>query len=50
MRLRTEPSEPNHVQLVWAVRKLTPVQAKYIGTFYGEETVEILRAGRSLQS
>ncbi len=46
MRLRTDPKEPNHVQLVWAVRRLTPIQAKYIGTFYGEDTVEFLRSGR----
>lgn len=45
MRLRTEPGEPNHVHLVWAVRSLTPIQAKYIGTFYGEETVDLLRSG-----
>jgi len=41
MRLRTRPAEPNDVELVWAVRRVTPVQAKYIGMFYGEE---ILRA------
>jgi 5-methylcytosine-specific restriction endonuclease McrA len=41
MRLRNKPGEPNDVELVWAVRRVTPVQAKYIGMFYGEE---ILRA------
>lgn len=35
------PTEPNQVELVWAVRKVTPIQAKYIGMFYG---VEVLRA------
>lgn len=45
MRLLTKPEEPNHVHLVWAVRKLTPIQAKYIGTFYGQDTVAYLRAG-----
>ncbi|MGI9627183.1 MAG: HNH endonuclease [Longimicrobiales bacterium] len=36
-RLATQPSEPNHVQLVWAVRKVTPTQAKYIRLFFGED-------------
>lgn len=49
MRLLSEPREPNHVHLVWAVRKLTPIQAKYIGTFYGQETVEILRSNPTLR-
>jgi 5-methylcytosine-specific restriction endonuclease McrA len=42
MMLRAEPGEPNHVHLVWAVRRVTPIQAKYIGMFYGEETVAFL--------
>jgi 5-methylcytosine-specific restriction endonuclease McrA len=42
MTLRTEPGEPNHVHLVWAVRRVTPIQAKYIGMFYGEDTVAFL--------
>lgn len=42
MPLRTEPGEPNHVHLVWAVRRVTPIQAKYIGMFYGEDTVAFL--------
>ena len=46
MSLLSEPGEPNHVHLVWAVRKLTPIQAKYIGTFYGEETVAFVRSAR----
>lgn len=33
------PREPNHVTLVWAVRRITPTQAKYIAMFYGEETL-----------
>ena len=40
--LRTVPDEPNYVHLVWAVRRVTPAQAKWIGMFYGEETVEAL--------
>ena len=43
LKLLTDPKEPNHVHLVWAVRRLTPVQAKYIGRFYGEDTVEFLK-------
>lgn len=37
LRLSTPPSEPNYVKLVWAVRKVTPIQAKYISMFFGEE-------------
>jgi len=40
--LRT-PLEPNHVELVWAVRRVTDVQAKYIGTFYGADTLAKIR-------
>lgn len=42
MRLRAEPSEPNHVHLVWAVRRVTPVQAKYISMFYGQDGLALL--------
>ena len=44
LRLRTEPAEPNHVHLVWAVRRVTAVQAKYIGMFYGDDTVAFLES------
>jgi 5-methylcytosine-specific restriction endonuclease McrA len=37
------PTEPHFVHLTWAVRRLTPVQAKYIRLFYGEETLATLR-------
>lgn len=43
MSLGKRPSEPNHVELVWAVRKVTPIQAKYIAMFYGEDVLEALR-------
>lgn len=46
MTLRTEPGEPNHVHLVWAVRRVTPVQAKYIEVFYGEDALSLLRERR----
>jgi hypothetical protein len=34
-----EPTEPHFVYLSWAVRRLTPVQAKYIRMFYGADTL-----------
>lgn len=40
----TPPGEPHFVHLSWAVRRLTPVQAKYIRMFYGEATLAELRA------
>ena len=46
MHLLHEPHEPNYVQLVWAVRRITPVQAKYIKMFYG---AEVLRALQQVQ-
>jgi 5-methylcytosine-specific restriction endonuclease McrA len=42
MALRVDPREPNYVHLVWAVRRVTPIQAKWIGMFYGEDAVETL--------
>ena len=35
----TRPVEPHFVHLSWAVRRLTPTQAKYIRVFYGEQTL-----------
>ncbi len=43
MKLLSRPTEPNHVELVWAVRSVTPIQAKYIATFYGRDVVRALR-------
>lgn len=37
------PHEPNYVELVWAVRKITPTQAKYIAMFYGEDVLRALQ-------
>lgn len=37
------PHEPHFVHLAWAVRRLTPIQAKYIRLFYGEDTLAELR-------
>lgn len=44
LRLLRQPTEPNHVELVWAVRKVTPVQAKYIRMFYGEDVLRALQS------
>jgi len=38
------PGEPHLVHLAWAVRRLTPIQARYIRLFYGREVLEELRA------
>jgi 5-methylcytosine-specific restriction endonuclease McrA len=38
------PTEPNYVELVWAVRRVTPTQAHYIGMFYGEDVLAALQA------
>lgn len=42
LHLRREPVEPNFVELRWTVRKLTPLQRKYIAQFFGRETVDAL--------
>ena len=47
LRLLSKPVEPNHVQLVWAVRRVTPIQAKYIRMFFGEDAVPVGTAGPS---
>jgi 5-methylcytosine-specific restriction endonuclease McrA len=39
------PIEPNYVELVWAVRKITSVQAKWIRMFYGEDVLRALQHG-----
>jgi 5-methylcytosine-specific restriction endonuclease McrA len=38
-----EPREPDYVFLVWTVRRVTPVQARYIELFYGLDVVKALR-------
>lgn len=43
------PVEPHFVHLAWAVRRLTPVQGKYIRMFYGEETLRELAAASGLR-
>lgn len=49
LSLLHEPAEPNYVHLVWVVRRVTDVQAKYIRMFYGEETLEVV-SGRSARN
>jgi 5-methylcytosine-specific restriction endonuclease McrA len=44
MTLMSAPGEPNYVHLVWAVRRVTAAQAKYVRLFYGEDALEILSA------
>lgn len=46
------PVEPHFVHLSWAVRRLTPIQAQYIRTFYGEDTLRELEKieGTSLRA
>ena len=31
------------MQLVWAVRKVTPIQAKYIRMFFGDDAVPLVQ-------
>lgn len=50
MHLLHPPTEPNYVELVWAVRRITEVQAKYIAMFYGEEVLRALQRERSMGS
>ena len=42
MRLCSEPAEPTGVELIWAVRRVTPIQARYIRMFYGESALRAL--------
>jgi len=37
------PVEPHFVHLAWAVRRLTPIQGRYIRLFYGPQTLAELR-------
>ena len=44
MRLTHPPVEPHFVHLSWAVRRLTPTQAKYIRLFYGTDVLHQVEA------
>nr|NIP97589.1 HNH endonuclease [Akkermansiaceae bacterium] len=50
LKLRTDPGEPNYVRLVWAVRRVTPAQAKYIKMFYGEDALNTFGGSVRAQS
>lgn len=43
LKLLSVPTVPQLVALMWSVRRLTPMQAKYIEMFYGEDVVNALR-------
>jgi 5-methylcytosine-specific restriction endonuclease McrA len=42
MALRVKPAEPQFVHLEWAVRRLTPLQRKYVVQFFGTEVADAL--------
>jgi hypothetical protein len=42
MHPRVPPQEPYFVHLAWAVRRLSPIQTKYIRMFYGEDALQAL--------
>jgi 5-methylcytosine-specific restriction endonuclease McrA len=44
MHLIHAPVEPHFVHLSWAVRRLTPTQAKYIRMFYGADVLHQIEA------
>jgi 5-methylcytosine-specific restriction endonuclease McrA len=45
-----QPVEPHFVHLSWAVRRLTPIQSRYIRTFYGAEMLhQVMALDRSRQ-
>lgn len=44
MHLLQVPTEPHFVHLSWAVRRLTPIQARYIKLFYGGDVVRRLES------
>ena len=50
MNLLQEPTEPHFVHLAWAVRRLTPTQARYIKLFYGEGVVRELARNPALRA
>jgi hypothetical protein len=50
MPLRSVPGEPNYVHLVWAVRRVTATQAKYVRMFYGEDALEAITGGQPLEA
>ncbi len=47
LTLRNEPGQPNYVHLLWAVRRVTGAQAKYLRIFYGEHALDVVSKRRS---
>lgn len=45
MKLRKVPTEPRMVGLRWQIRKLTPMQRKYVELFYGEDFLKFENRG-----
>jgi 5-methylcytosine-specific restriction endonuclease McrA len=42
LKLLSTPTVPHLVNLVWSVRRLTPMQRKYVTMFYGAESVKAI--------
>jgi 5-methylcytosine-specific restriction endonuclease McrA len=42
MALRLVPAEPHFVHLEWSVRRLTPLQRKYVAQFFGTDVADAL--------
>lgn len=42
LKLRVVPTEPSFVELKWNLRRLTPIQRKYVTMFYGADVVRAL--------
>lgn len=42
MTLRMVPAEPHFVHLEWSVRRLTPLQRKYVEQFFGKDVADAL--------
>jgi 5-methylcytosine-specific restriction endonuclease McrA len=42
MTLRVVPAEPHFVHLEWSVRRLTPLQRKYVVQFFGADVADAL--------
>lgn len=42
MKLLSVPTEPHFVRIVWAVRRLTPLQRKYVVQFFGQGVLDAL--------
>ena len=50
LHLMRPPLEPNHVELVWAIRRVTEAQAKYVAMFYGEDVLAALQRHEQQQA